>query len=119
MTASYTPQQNGLVECKNHIIVEMARSILKAKGLENTFWAEAIAISVYFLNRCPTKSVKNMTPYEAWHGRKPGIAHLRVFGCIAYAHIPEQKGKSLMTKVRNASSLAIMRRQRIIVCIIR
>jgi hypothetical protein len=32
------------------------------------------------LNRSPTKSVKGKTPYEAWHGRKPQVAHLRTFG---------------------------------------
>jgi hypothetical protein len=25
-----------------------------------------------------------MTPYEAWHGRKPTVSHLRVFGCLAF-----------------------------------
>lgn len=69
----------------------MARSLLKAKDLLNTFWDEVVATSVYFLNRCLTNSVKNITPYEAWSGRKPGVTHLKVFGCIAYAHIAEQK----------------------------
>ena len=27
----------------------------------------------------------DQTPYEAWKGVKPSIAHLKVFGCIAYA----------------------------------
>ena len=26
-----------------------------------------------------------MTPYEAWHGRKPAVSHLRVFCCLAFA----------------------------------
>jgi hypothetical protein len=25
-----------------------------------------------------------MTPYEAWHGRKPAVSHLRVFGCLTF-----------------------------------
>ncbi|GMJ04996.1 hypothetical protein HRI_004168800 [Hibiscus trionum] len=36
-----------------------------------------------------------MTPNEAWSGKKPGIGHLKIFGCIAYAHIPEQIRKKL------------------------
>jgi hypothetical protein len=39
---------------------------------------------VYVLNRCPTKSVDSMTPFEAWHGRKSAMHHLRTFGCIVY-----------------------------------
>lgn len=37
LTAPYTPQQNGVAECKNRTVVEMARSMLKAKGLPNKF----------------------------------------------------------------------------------
>jgi hypothetical protein len=38
---------------------------------------------VYLQNRLPTKSLANRTPYEAWHGRKPAVNHLCVFGCRA------------------------------------
>jgi hypothetical protein len=40
--------------------------------------------AVYVLNRCPTKSVDGMTPFEVWHRRKPTVHHLRTFGCIVY-----------------------------------
>jgi hypothetical protein len=26
-----------------------------------------------------------MTPYEAWFGKKPGVCHMRTFGCKVYA----------------------------------
>ena len=42
-------------------------------------------LSVYILNRSPTKALDGMTPYEAWHGRKLAVSHLRVFGCLAFA----------------------------------
>ena len=85
LTAPYTPEQNGIAERKNRTIVEMARSMLQARKLPNQFWAEAVATSVYLLNISPTKAVMNRTPYEAWHGRKPSVSHLRIFGCVAYA----------------------------------
>ncbi|KAA0038926.1 integrase [Cucumis melo var. makuwa] len=94
MTARMTPQQNGVAERKNRTIMEMARSMLKAKNLPNEFWGDAVACTVYILNRAPTKSVPGMTPYEAWCGEKPSVSHLRVFGSIAYSHIPNQlRGK--------------------------
>ncbi|KAF8369604.1 hypothetical protein HHK36_032373 [Tetracentron sinense] len=46
-------------------------------------------------DRCPTKSVKNKTPQEAWSGYKPSVSHLKIFGCIAYAQVPEAKRKKL------------------------
>nr|GMD05942.1 Retrovirus-related Pol polyprotein from transposon TNT 1-94 [Ipomoea batatas] len=45
--------------------------MLKARGLANKCWAEAIATTVYLRNISPTKAVMNQTPYEAWHSVKP------------------------------------------------
>lgn len=65
--------------------------MLKAKGLPNVFWAEAIHTSVLILNRSPTKFVKDMTPLEAWHGFKPKADFFKIFDCMVYAHVPSQK----------------------------
>lgn len=54
------------------------------KGLPGWFWGEVVNTTVYILNRCPTKSVKGMTPFEAWHGNKLAVHHLKIFGCIVY-----------------------------------
>lgn len=43
--------------------------------------------STYLLNRIATRVLKDLTPYEAYQGIKPNIAHLRTFGCICYAKI--------------------------------
>eukprot|EP00253_Pinus_taeda_P033405 PITA_33405 len=56
-TTRYTLQQNGVAERNNRTIMEMARSMLKAKHLPNDYWVEAVAYATYILNRCPTKSV--------------------------------------------------------------
>ena len=54
--------------------------------------------ATYILNRCPTKALHSITPYEAWHGKKPSIGHLRVFGCLAYALVPMQQHHKLDDK---------------------
>ncbi len=69
------------------MMVEMARSLLKAKELPDHFWGEAVATVVYLLNISPTKAVLNQTPYEAWMGKKPWVSHLKVFVCVAYSLI--------------------------------
>lgn len=51
--------------------------------------------AVYILNRLPTKAMGNRTPYEAWTGKKPHLAHLRVFGCTAHAKITTPHLKKL------------------------
>ena len=86
-TAPYTPQQNGVVERRNQTIVEMARCLLKSMKVPAKFWGEAVKVAVHILNRSPTKSLDQKTPFEAWFGRKPGVQHLRTFGCKAYAKV--------------------------------
>lgn len=98
LTAPYTPQQNGVVERRNRTVVEMTRSLLKAMQVPDRLWGEAARHTVYLLNRILTKSVKNVTPYEAWKGVKPKLSHIRVFGCIAYA-----KNLRGMTKLSDRS----------------
>jgi hypothetical protein len=50
LTTTYRPQQNRVAKRKNHIVVEMARSMLQTKGLSNSFWGDVVAINVYILN---------------------------------------------------------------------
>lgn len=90
LTVRYTPQQNGVAERKNRTIEEMTNSMLHEKGLPKIFWGEAVNTAVYLLNRCPTKALANKTPFEAWSKRKPSVNHLKVFGCICYAHVPKE-----------------------------
>ncbi|MCO5553185.1 hypothetical protein L7F22_006706 [Adiantum nelumboides] len=93
-TMPYTPQQNGVAERKNRSLMEMARCMLKAKSLPHKLWMETVACAAHVLNRCPTHALKTITSYEAWYEKKPLVNYLRVFGCLAYAHIPQQlRGK--------------------------
>ena len=98
MTARYTPQQNGVAERKNRTVMDIVRSMLHCKKLPKSYWAEAVACAVYLLNRCPVKSVRDKTPEEAWSGQKPNLSHLKVFSCVAYAHVPDQLRKKLDDK---------------------
>lgn len=78
--------------------MDMAKALMKEKGLPNTFWAEAVNTVVYIINIIPTSALKNKTSFEAWHGCKPKVSHLRVFGCIAYSLIPSNNRQKLDTK---------------------
>jgi hypothetical protein len=97
-SAPYSPQQNGVAECANRTIMECARSMILAQGLGLEFWGEAMNTAVYIKNRCPTKALDSKTPQEAWSGRKPDVSHLRVFGCKAFAHVPDEKRTKLKSK---------------------
>jgi hypothetical protein len=62
----------------------MARALLKQRGMPAIFWREAVVTTVYILNRSPTKALNGRMPYDAWHGRKPAVSHLHVFGYLVF-----------------------------------
>ena len=85
----------------------MVRTMLKMSGMPKSFWPEAVTWSIHLLNRSPTFAVKNMTPEEAWNGHKPSIEHFNFFGCIAYAHVPDQKRRKLDDKGEKCTFLGV------------
>jgi hypothetical protein len=90
----YTPEQNDVAQQKNRSIVEAARPMLEEKSMPKFYWAEAVRTAVYIQNRNGDK----VSAYERYFRTKPNLRHLRVFGSIAYVHIPKEKRKKLDAK---------------------
>ncbi|GJW47311.1 retrovirus-related pol polyprotein from transposon TNT 1-94 [Tanacetum coccineum] len=76
-----TPQQNGVAERRNWILIEAARTMLADSKLSTTFWAEVVNIACYVQNRVLVVKPHNKTPYELFHGRTPTLSFMRPFGC--------------------------------------
>ena len=96
-TAPYTPQQNGAAERLNRTLFERIRAMLQDAGLPKDLWAEAALTANYIRNRSPTSS-RPKTPWELFYGKTPNVAHMRTFGCVAYAHVPSEIRKKLDSK---------------------
>ncbi len=60
------------------------------------------------MNRIPTVAIHGMTPKEKLTSKKPNVSHFKVFGCIAYMHVPHEKISKLDPKAENVSSLDIL-----------
>lgn len=69
----------------NRTLLESARSMTYHAGLPKEFRAEAVNTATYTLNRSPTSSLNNAT---VRHSNAYLVADLKIFGCVAYAHIP-------------------------------
>ena len=95
LTVPKTPQQNGVAERLNRTLVEMIRAMLIESDLDASFWGEALATAVYLRNRSPHKPLRGATPFEALHGKKPNVKHLRTFGCVCYPLIMRDERKKL------------------------
>ena len=78
--------------------MEKARIMLSDAYLSHDYWAEAIDTTCYVVIISSTSTLFNKTPYEAWVGKKPSLAHLRVFGCDVFVHIPKERRQKLDSK---------------------
>jgi hypothetical protein len=97
-TTAYTPEQNGVAERLNRTLITKVRAMLMEAGLPQWLWGEAAYTACYLHNRTPRyyPGYHVATPKEMWTGRKPDLSHLRVFGCVVYAHLaPEQRRNKL------------------------
>ena len=99
-TTPYTPEQNGVAERFNRTITENMRAMLYHAKLPKKFWAEAINTAVYLKNRSPHSYLDGLTPFEIFHGQKPNLSHLRVFGCLTTVHIPKQQRLKVYAKAK-------------------
>ena len=86
-TTRDTPQQNGISERANRDIGEGMVPALVQSGLPDSFWGDAAQAFVHVTNRFPTAPLGDKTPYEMWHGTKPDVSHLCVWGCKAYVFV--------------------------------
>ena len=54
--------------------------------------------AVYLMNSCTTSGVHDVTAHEKFYGKKPDLFHIRIFGSIAFVHIPDEKRQKLDPK---------------------
>ena len=91
ITDPHTPEQNGVAARLNHTIIEKAPAMVAHMGLHKKYWAEVVNTALYIYNRVVSSALSfKMSPCQAWYDRTPDLSHLRVFGCLAYAHVVTQ-----------------------------
>jgi transposase InsO family protein len=61
-----TPQWNGVIERKNKIVQEMARTMLMDSKLTDIFWTHAMHTIVHIQKKLMLRNNTDKTPYELW-----------------------------------------------------
>lgn len=93
-TTPYTPEQNGVAERMNRTLVEKAKCLLFDRDMDKKYWAEAIHMSTYLVNRIPCAHLNNSeikTPEEMFSGEKSDLSDLKLFGSKVMVLKPKQK----------------------------
>jgi transposase InsO family protein len=106
VTEPYTSHQNGPAERSIQTTEENTRSALDDAQLPVEFWCEAVVAQCYVRNRqrrgpvvveeetMPNGSVRKverqLSPEEAWSGKRPTGANIRPWGCKAYMTVSRE-----------------------------
>jgi hypothetical protein len=80
LTTPYNPQQNGVAEIKNRTIMEAAKTMIHDQDLPMHLWAEVARILSH-------SSLAFKIPEDMFSRKKPGVGHLKIFGCLVFVHI--------------------------------
>ena len=88
LSCAYTPQQNGVVERKNHHLVETARTLLLHHKVPQRFLGDAILAACYLINCMPSSILHDQIPNSVLLLNQPLFClPPRVFDCVCFVHI--------------------------------
>ena len=93
-----TPQHNSVVNRMNRTIVEKVWCMLKLAKLPKSFWSEAINTTVYLINISPSVLLDFDIPQRVWTRKGVLYSHLKMFGCKAFMHVPNEQRSKLDDK---------------------
>nr|GEV66628.1 hypothetical protein [Tanacetum cinerariifolium] len=79
------PQQNEIVERRNHALIEAARTMLIYAQVYLFLWAEATATACFTQNRSIIRLQHGKTPYELFHSKLPDLSFFHVSGALCYS----------------------------------
>jgi hypothetical protein len=97
-SAPYTPHQNGVVERKNRMLIDMVRTMLGEFKTPERFWSEAVNTACHAINRVYLHRLLEKTSYELLTGNKPNVSYFRVFGSKCYILVKKGRNSKFAPK---------------------
>nr|GFB34465.1 integrase, catalytic region, zinc finger, CCHC-type, peptidase aspartic, catalytic [Tanacetum cinerariifolium] len=83
-SVAHSPQQNGVVERRNHTLIEAARTMLIYAQDPLFLWVEAVATACFTQNRSIIYLRHGKTPYELLLSKLHDLSFFYVFGALCY-----------------------------------
>jgi transposase InsO family protein len=78
VSATYTPQRNGVVERKNRTLITLARTMIDEYNTPERLWAKAVNTACYASNMLFPHRLLEKTPYELLNGK----SQMSPFECL-------------------------------------
>ncbi|GJR66988.1 integrase, catalytic region, zinc finger, CCHC-type containing protein [Tanacetum coccineum] len=102
-SVAHSPQQNGVIERRNHTLIEAACTMLIYAKAPLFLWAEAVATACYTQNRSIIRLRHGKTPYGLLHEKLPDLSFFHVFSALCYP-TNDSENLALFDELLNPSS---------------
>ncbi|MGB1481659.1 MAG: reverse transcriptase domain-containing protein, partial [Flavobacteriales bacterium] len=91
-TAPRSQSSNGIAEIQMKFITLAIISMCKHSNKSTSFWCYAFDLVIIIRNAILNSGSMrpDISPHEAFFGRKPNVEHLKPFMCIGYMHIDKE-----------------------------
>jgi hypothetical protein len=76
LTVHDTPEENGVSERLNPMLLEHVRAMHLTAGLSKFLWMESIQHAVWLKNQTSMHALDGKTPYKLTHHEKPNLTDL-------------------------------------------
>ena len=80
----HTPEHNGFAERRHRHIAETGLALLTHTSMPLIYWPYAFHTATYLINRLPTPTLSNNSPFSSLFGKQPNYTSLHNFGCLYY-----------------------------------
>jgi histone deacetylase 1/2 len=71
-------------ERRHRHLVEIGLTLLTDAHMPLSYWPYAFQTATYLINRMPTSTLNNQSPFEKLFNQRPNYLKLKQFGCICY-----------------------------------
>lgn len=80
----HIPEHNGYAERRHRHIVEKGLALLSHAKIPITYWPFAFTTTTNLINRFPTSTLQNLSPFRCLFQKDPNYSKLKSFGCLCY-----------------------------------
>ena len=104
---AYEHTHPGKAERAHQSILHLGRANLRSSQLPPMFYSDAQLYSTYIYNRT-VHGQHSTTPFQQIYGFQPDLSNLHSFGCLAYAHIPQERRTKLADSAERCRLLGFL-----------
>ena len=97
LTCKNTP--NGVGKRNNRHLAKICQILLHAKHISGQFWAEAMKIAAFVINRISQQRLSFLSPFEKLWYVKPFVSYFHAFRCVFYVFVPNHLSSHMDKKV--------------------